>query len=99
MPQTYDFKSMVHLLGLAALAFSLLAVMMKNILILRIFSTTGNIIYIIYGLLIGAPPLIIHGAIVILIHGYHIHKLIRNKDEDAKTGGVDMSLKPDKREL
>jgi hypothetical protein len=71
---------MVHLLGLVALSFSLLAMMMKNILILRIFSATANFVYIIYGSLIGAPPLIIGGAIVVLIHSYHIHKLIRNND-------------------
>jgi hypothetical protein len=71
----FEIKSAVHLLGLAALGFSLLAMSMKNILILRILSTIANFIY---GLLLGAPPLIFGGAIVIVIHGYHIHKLIRN---------------------
>jgi hypothetical protein len=79
MLQGYEVNSTVHLLGLAALGFGLLAMMMKNILILRIFSAIGNFIYIIYGFLLGAPPLIIGGAIVIVIHGYHIHKLIQKK--------------------
>lgn len=78
MLQDYEFKSMVHLLGLVALGFSLLAMTMKNILILRIFSAAANFIYIIYGLLLGAPPLIIGGATVIVIHAYHIRKLIQN---------------------
>lgn len=70
---------MVHLLGLAALGFSLLAMMMKNILNLRIFSAVGNFIYVIYGFLLGAPPLMIGGTVVIAIHAYHIRKLIRDK--------------------
>ena len=80
----YEIKSMVHLLGLAALGFSLLAMSMKNILILRILSAVANFIYIIYGLLIGAPPLIFGGAIVIVIHGYHIRKLIQNNKLDCE---------------
>jgi hypothetical protein len=81
MLQEYELKSTVHLLGLVALFFSLLGMTMKNILTLRIFSASGNFIYIIYGLLIGAPPLIIGGAIVVVIHGYHIHKLVQNNGE------------------
>jgi hypothetical protein len=56
---------------------------MKNILILRILSAVANFIYIIYGLFLGAPPLIIGGAIVIVIHGYHIHKLIQKDCENC----------------
>lgn len=84
MPAGYEIKSMVHLLGLAALGFSLLAMSMKNILTLRILSAAANFIYIIYGLLLGAPPLIIGGAIVIVIHGYHIHKLVQKNKIDCK---------------
>jgi O-antigen/teichoic acid export membrane protein len=57
---------------------------MKNILILRIFSSVANLIYIIYGLFLGALPLIIGGTIVILIHGYHIRKLIQNNKINCK---------------
>lgn len=74
----YEIKSMIHLVGIAALGFTLLAMSMKNILILRFLSAVANFIYIIYGFLLGSPPLIIGGAIVIVIHGYHIHKLIQN---------------------
>ena len=74
--------SAVHLLGLVALFFSLLAMMMKKILILRIFSAVANFIYIIYGFLLGSPPLMIGGAIVIIIHCYHIYKLIQNNEVD-----------------
>lgn len=69
---------MIHLLGLAALGFSLLAMSMRNILTLRILSAVANFLYVIYGFFLGAPPLMIGGAIVIVIHGYHIRKLLQN---------------------
>lgn len=75
---------MVHLLGLIALGFSLLAMSMKNILWLRILSATANFIYIIYGFLLVAPPLMIGGTIAIAIHAYHINKLLQNNDVDYK---------------
>jgi hypothetical protein len=80
--QGYELKSAIHLLGLAALTLSLLAMSMKNILILRILSAAANFIYIIYGSFLGAPPLIIGGAVVIFIHAYHIHKLIQNNKQE-----------------
>lgn len=79
-----DIKSMVHILGLIALGFSLLAMSMKNILMLRILSAAANFIYIIYGFLLAAPPLIIGGTIVIVIHAYHIYRLIQKNNPDYK---------------
>ena len=74
----YELNSMIHLVGLVALGFTLLAMSMKNILILRILSAIANFIYIIYGVLLGSPPLVVGGGIVIVIHGYHIYRLIQN---------------------
>jgi len=85
MPQHFDFNSPVHFLGLVALGFALLAMSMKNILILRIFSSVANFVYIIYGFLLGSPPLMIGGAIVIAINGYHIRKLLRNSQPNSET--------------
>jgi hypothetical protein len=80
----YEIESMVNFLGLLALGFSLLAMSMKNILFLRILSAVANFIYIIYGFLLAAPPLMIGGSVVIVIHAYHIYKLIQNNDVDYK---------------
>jgi hypothetical protein len=55
---------------------------------LRILSAAANFIYIIYGFLLVAPPLIIGGTIVILIHAYHIYKLIQNNKVDYKNSEV-----------
>lgn len=79
MLPSFEVKSIVHFLGLAALGFSLLAMSMKNILTLRVLSAIANFLYVIYGFMLGAPPLMIGGAIVIVIHGYHIRKLVHKK--------------------
>ena len=80
----YEIESLVHFLGLLALGFSLLAMSMKNILFLRILSAAANFIYIIYGFLLAAPPLMIGGTVVIVIHAYHIYKLRQNNNADYK---------------
>lgn len=80
----YEIESTVHFLGLLALGFSLLAMSMKNILMLRILSAVANFIYIIYGFLLAAPPLMIGGTVVIVIHAYHIYKLMQNNNVDYK---------------
>jgi hypothetical protein len=35
--------------------------------------------------LLGSPPLMIGGAVVLVIHGYHIRKLLRNVQPDGET--------------
>ncbi|WP_219007370.1 hypothetical protein [Aquimarina litoralis] len=48
---------------------------MKNIFLLRLLSLIANSIYMIYGLLLNAPPFIIGCGIAIIIQGFHLLKL------------------------
>lgn len=66
---------MIHILGYVALAMNLLSMAMKEMLTLRVLSAVANFIYIIYGVFLDAPPVIIGGAIAVCIHCYHIYKL------------------------
>ncbi len=66
---------MIHLVGYVALAMNLVSMAMKNVLHLRIISLLANGIYLIYGILLNAPPFIIGCGIAILIHMFHIFKL------------------------
>lgn len=83
--QNCKSKLMIHLLGFAAIGINLLAMTMKNVLKLRAFSAAANLIYIIYGFLINAPPIIIGGAIAVIIHSYHIYKLIQGNKPAYET--------------
>jgi hypothetical protein len=70
---------MIHLLGYLALILSLVSMTRKQVMQLRIISATGNACYVLYGILLDSPPLIIGGAIAVGIHLYHIAKLVKEK--------------------
>jgi hypothetical protein len=67
---------MIHLLGYLGLALNLLSMTRKNLLTLRVLSATANIIYIVYGVMLGAPPVVIGCTVAVIVHDYHIVKLI-----------------------
>ncbi len=66
---------MMHLVGYSALTLNLISMTMKNVLHLRVISLLANGIYLIYGILLNAPPLIVGCGIAIIIHLHHIYKL------------------------
>ncbi len=76
---------MIHIIGYIGLAINLLSMTMKNILTLRILSATANFIYVIYGIIIVAPPIVIGCAIAVIIHSYHIVRLIKEKKTQNTT--------------
>lgn len=77
-----DLFSSHALVGYAALVLNLVSMTMKDVLKLRSLSLTANALYIIYGILIGAAPLMIGCTIAVVIHGYHIIKIYREKKAD-----------------
>ncbi|RNC80034.1 MAG: hypothetical protein ED557_12960 [Balneola sp.] len=72
---------MIHLIGYGALVLNLTSMAMKNIFLLRTLSLTANAVYIIYGLLLNAPPFIIGCSVAVVIHTYHLSKLRSKKEE------------------
>lgn len=65
----------IHFIGYAALVLNLCSMTMKNVFYLRLLSLLANIIYLVYGIVLHAPPFIVGCGIAIIIHGYHILKL------------------------
>ncbi|MCP2024942.1 hypothetical protein L1276_000082 [Flavobacterium sp. HSC-32F16] len=70
---------MIHVIGYIALLLNTISITMKNVLYLRILSLIANLIYIIYGILLGIPPMIIGCAVAIMVHTYRIYKLHKEK--------------------
>ncbi|MEO1257646.1 MAG: hypothetical protein AAFZ15_02580 [Bacteroidota bacterium] len=70
---------MIHLLGYGALVLNLTSMAMKDVIRLRLFSLIANAIYILYGILLNAPPFIIGCSIAVLIHGYHLWQLFSKR--------------------
>ena len=70
---------MIHLIGYVALGINLVSMAMKKVFLLRLLSLIANAIYLVYGILLQAPPFIIGCGIAIIIHGYHLFKLTKLK--------------------
>jgi len=68
---------MIELLAYIALGISLLSMNMKKMLHLRVFHAFSSLLYGIYGTYIDSLPLIVGGALFVIIHLYHIVKMLR----------------------
>jgi hypothetical protein len=66
---------MTNALGFLALTLNLTAMTMKDILHLRLLSLVANTMYIIYGLLLGAVPIVTGSFVAVVIHSVSIYKL------------------------
>ncbi len=75
---------MIDAIGYSALSLNIISMGMKNIFYLRVCSLIANSIYIIYGVLLYAMPMIIGGSIAVLLHLYRIHCLIQEKNKSNK---------------
>lgn len=71
---------MIDALGFIALTLNLTSMTMKNIMRLRVLSLTANGIYVVYGILIDAAPIIAGSCVAVLIHGVSIYKLKKTKE-------------------
>jgi len=70
-------------IGYAGLIINLYSMSTKGEYKLRLISLIANVIYILYGALISANPIIIGCSIAVILHGYHIRRLrIKKKSND-----------------
>ncbi|AYB33564.1 YgjV family protein [Chryseolinea soli] len=66
---------MTNALGFLALTLNLTSMTMKDILYLRTLSLVANAIYILYGFLVGAAPIVTGSFIAVVIHSVSIYRL------------------------
>lgn len=66
---------MIHILGYIALALNLFSMTRKNILSLRVLSAAANALYILYGVLLASPPIVIGCSIAVTIHLHKIYQI------------------------
>ena len=67
------------------LILNLLSMAMKDVLHLRIIALCANAVYIAYGVILRAAPLIVGGAIAVGIHAYQIYKLKGKRENENKS--------------
>jgi hypothetical protein len=70
---------LINIIGYIGLVINLFSMSVNGEKKLRTFSLIANSIYIIYGICLGAFPVIIGSSIAVLLHSYRIIKMNRAK--------------------
>ncbi|NNC93324.1 MAG: hypothetical protein HKN80_12625 [Acidimicrobiia bacterium] len=68
-----------ELIGYLGSALIIASLSMKSILRLRLVGLVGATVFSIYGLLIGAIPIVITNAVILGIHAYYLRQLLGSK--------------------
>lgn len=71
---------LIDCIGYGGLVINLYSMSTKGEYKLRLISLIANIIYILYGLLISATPIIVGCTIAVFLHGYHLKRLKIKKE-------------------
>ncbi len=66
---------LIDSIGYGGLVINLYSMSTKGEYKLRFVSLIANIIYILYGALISATPIIVGCTIAVFLHGYHLRRL------------------------
>lgn len=75
--------TLYELLGYLASALVVLSLLMTSVLRLRIIGLVGASVFALYGLLIGAIPVAVTNGSIIVVHSYHLSRLLRDRAADA----------------
>ena len=68
---------MTEYIGYTALLISLLSITMSNMVRFRWLHIISSSIYLIYGYLIGAMPLIVGATLFVIIHSIRLYKMYK----------------------
>ncbi len=73
---------LIDSIGYGGLIINLYSMSTKGEYKLRLISLMANIIYILYGALISATPIIVGCTIAVFLHGYHLRRLKIKKNNN-----------------
>lgn len=77
---------MVDLLGFAGSSLIVLSLTMKSIIRLRIVGIAGALVFVVYGLWIGALPVVATNTVTLSIHLVRLRSLFREGSDLADPG-------------
>lgn len=69
------FGGWIEWVGYAASIAIVISLVMTNMVKLRMINSIGCVLFVIYGILVGAYPVVISNAAIIVINAYQLHKL------------------------
>ena len=78
-----DTALVYELVGYLASALVVLSLVMASVLRLRIIGLVGAVVFSTYGALIGSVPVIVTNLAIILVHGYHLVRILRDRSADS----------------
>jgi len=73
---------LIDCIGYAGLVINLYSMSTKGEYKLRLISLIANTVYILYGALISATPIIVGCTIAVFLHGYHLRRLKLKKNSN-----------------
>jgi len=73
---------LIDCIGYGGLVINLYSMSTKGEFKLRLISLIANIVYILYGVLISATPIIVGCTIAVFLHGYHLKRLKTKKSSN-----------------
>ena len=73
----------IELIGILGSVFVLISFLMKEILVIRIINIVGSVIFIVYGIIIGAMATWFVNAALIVVHIIYIIRELKNKKNKA----------------
>lgn len=72
-----------ELVGYLASGLVVLSLVMASVLRLRIIGFAGALVFSTYGLLIGSIPVLVTNLAIILVHGYHLARILQDRSADS----------------
>lgn len=78
-----DTATVFELIGYLASALIVVSLLMSSLLRLRVIGLLGAITFTVYGVLIEAWPIVVANGVIVVIHVFHLTRLLRARAHDA----------------
>ena len=76
--------TLIEWIGYLASILIAISMFMKDVFKLRFINLVGCILFVIYGLIIGAYPVAITNGIIVFVNLYYLYKLFKETDKKNK---------------
>ncbi|MDO5039409.1 YgjV family protein [Clostridium sp.] len=77
-------STLVEWIGYIASAMIVVSLIMTSIVKLRIINTIGCVLFVIYGIIVGAYPISVSNGLIALINLYNLYKLKHKPLDEGK---------------
>ncbi|MCC5949440.1 MAG: YgjV family protein [Nitriliruptoraceae bacterium] len=75
--------ALVETIGYLASALVVFSLIMSSVLRLRVIGLVGAVVFTTYGLLIGSIPVVVTNLCIVVVHGFHLARILRDRASDS----------------